>query len=70
MVRQKNKLKELLGEFTEHILYDKSRKAFLVNFHKKWFKALNARMLKNKYTLTFKSLINSTYTCVYRRIVD
>lgn len=69
-VRKRNKLKELLGEFTEHILYDKSRKSFLVNFNKKWFKALNSKMLKNKYSLIFKSLINNTYTCVYKHLVD
>lgn len=70
IVRQKNKLKDLLGEFTEHILYDKTRKSFLVNFNKKWFKALHAKMIKNRYSLIFKSLISSTYTCVYKRLVD
>jgi len=69
-VRQKNILKELLGEFTEHVLYDKTRKSFLVNFDKKWLKPLNTKMLKKKYSLIFKSLINNTYTCVYKHLVD
>lgn len=69
-VRNKNKLKDLIGEFTDHILYDKTRKSFLVNFKKKWFKPLNSKMVKNRYSLIFKSLISNTYTCVYKHLVD
>lgn len=63
-------LKVLIQEFTDNVLIDQTRQTILINFNKRWFKAINTKLQKNNFSLIFKNLLKDTYTCVYKYRLD